>query len=58
MTDTRQQFRSECADMSPEDIAFLSGLAQMIGAMYCRLHKVQETPDMPDKSHEQESGQS
>ena len=40
MTDTKQQFCRECAELPPEDIAFLGGLAQMIGAMYCRLHPV------------------
>lgn len=55
MTDTRQQIRNECADMSPEDIALLSGLAQIIGAMYCRLRKPQEISNSDEKKHELET---
>lgn len=40
MTDTTQIFEREVITLPPEDVAFLSGMAQAMTAMFCRLHPI------------------
>lgn len=41
-TSERAEIRRDCSGLPPEDLAFISGIVQMLAAMYCRLHPVQE----------------
>lgn len=44
-TTERAEVRRECSGLPPEDLAFISGIVQMLGAMYCRLHPVPAQPE-------------
>ena len=48
-TSERAEIRRDCSGLPPEDLAFISGIVQMLAAMYCRLHPVQEKPATDNK---------
>lgn len=52
MTDTTQLFEREVITLPPEDVAFLSGMAQAMTAMFCRLHPIPAEPTPEPKEEE------
>ena len=48
-TETRTQFRQEHRQLPAPDTAFLSGMLQMLAAMYCRLQYPDEPTNEPKK---------
>ena len=53
-TESRAEFQQERRQLSPPDTAFLSGLLQMLAAVYCRVQTEQapETAPQQDQKHD------
>ena len=50
-TDNRAEFRLERRELSAPDAAFLSGLMQMLAAMYCRVQYADPAPEKKEEKH-------
>lgn len=44
-TESRTEFQRERRELPPPDTAFLSGLLQMLAAVYCRVQYPEPTPE-------------
>ena len=51
-TSERAEIRRDCSGLPPEDLAFISGIVQMLAAMYCRLHPVQDETRKEEQSND------
>jgi len=50
-TENRAEFRLERRELSASDAAFLSGLMQMLAAMYCRVQYDDPAPEKKKEEH-------
>ena len=53
-TESRTEFRQERKELPPPDTAFLSGLLQMLAALYCRAQYPEPTsePKKEESTHD------